>query len=128
MDWGECAHIQFAEFIQAAASRLQGSEVLQSLFSVFWSKMHFKLVSELSSCELRTVFRRIGKTGEFHESLAIPQITIFLFRIGQDPFTYRFPISPSKLIVEATVIKEAEDNVHDAIDIQERSCHGYYRF
>ena len=74
--------------------------------------MH-KLLSELNSRELRTVFRRLGRRGIFLESQAIVQITIYLVNIGYDPFTYRFPISEPVVEVrkhEATVdIIEAKD-------------------
>ena len=48
--------------------------------------MIFKLLSELSSCELRTVFRRAGKRGLFMESQDIVQLTIYIVNIGQDPY------------------------------------------
>lgn len=67
--------------------------------------MLFKLLSELTVRELRTVFRRSGKRGIFQESNAIVQLTVYLFRIGQDPFTYRFPISGTEDNVEATLTK-----------------------
>ena len=79
--------------------------------------MLFKLLSELTVRELRTVFRRSGKRGIFQESNAIVQLTVYLFRIGQDPFTYRFPISGTEDNVEATLVKEAEDDaVQEGID------------
>ena len=70
--------------------------------------MHFKLLSELDSRELRTVFRRVGKRGEFCESQAIVELTIFLVKIGQDPFLYRFPISESIDKAEASGVKEIQ--------------------
>ena len=72
--------------------------------------MVFKLLIELNTRELRTVFRRVGKQGVFQESQAIIQLTIYLVRIGQDPFTYRFQISVPEEVVEASEFKEAEDN------------------
>ena len=84
--------------------------------------MIFKLLSELSSCELKTVFRRAGKRGSFMESQAIVQLTIYLINIGQDPFTYRFPISvPEVSKVEATVLKVAEDSNLGVQNVAERS-------
>ena len=80
----------------------------------------YRLLSDLSIRELKTVFVRTVRRGEFVESSAIIQLTIFLVRIGQDPFTYRFPISvPEDTNSNATVVKDAEvSNFHvqDAID------------
>ena len=109
MAWGEIARNQFTLFIQAAVSRLPCSEVFEFCFGVLEQKMHFKLLSKLDSRELRTVFRRVGKRGEFCESQAIVQLTIFLVKIGQDPFSYRFPISESDDRVEASGVKEVQD-------------------
>ena len=108
MAWGEIARNQFTLFIQAAVSRLPCSEVFEFCFGVLEQKMHFKLLSELDSRELRTVFRRVGKRGEFCESQAIVQLTIFLVKIGQDPFLYRFPISESIDKAEASGVKEIQ--------------------
>ena len=69
----------------------------------------YKLISELSIRELKTVFVRTGRRGVFLESSAIIQLTIFLVRIGQDPFTYRFPVSVQEdSDPNATVVKKAE--------------------
>ena len=74
----------------------------------------YKRISELSIRELKTVFVRTGRRGVFLESSAIIQLTIFLVRIGQDPFTYRFLISvPEDGNPNATVVKEADvSNFH----------------
>ena len=84
--------------------------------------MIFKLLSELSSCELRTVFGRVGKRELFRESQAIVQLTIYLVNIGQDPYTYRFKKSlPEVNKVEATEnsnlarVKNIADNVSEYV-------------
>ena len=41
------------------------------------------------------------------------QLTVYLFRIGLDPFTYRFPISGTEDNVKSTLVEEA---VQDGID------------
>ena len=71
--------------------------------------MLFKLLSELSTRELRTAFRRAGKTGTFVESEAIVKMTIFIINIGQDPFTYRFRISDAEVKNSAAAVKVVED-------------------
>ena len=69
----------------------------------------YRLLSDLSIRELKTVFVRTGRRGIFMESSAIIQLTIYLVKIGQDPFTYRFPISvPGDSESNATVDKNAE--------------------
>ena len=69
----------------------------------------YRLLSDLSIRELKTVFVRTGRRGVFMESSAIIQLTIYLVKIGQDPFTYRFPISvPGDSESNATVDKNAE--------------------
>ena len=86
----------------------------ESLVTAFWAKMSFKLLSELSTCELRMVFRRAGRKGIFLESRAIVQLTIFLINIGQDPFTYRFQVSAS---MNANIIKSTEVNVAEESEL-----------
>ena len=71
--------------------------------------MLFKLLSELSTRELRTAFRRAGKTGTFVESEAIVKMTIFIVNIGQDPFKYRFSISDAEVKNNSTVVEVVED-------------------
>ena len=115
-------HDQFTFFIQAAVSDFgfRSSEVLSL---GFWSKMILnKLISELSIRELKTVFVRTCRRGVFLESSAIIQLTIFLVRIGQDPFTYRFPISvPDVSKSNASVVKEAEVSNYDVVDVKNLS-------
>ena len=51
----------------------QNFTVKKFLFRCFGAKMQFKLLWELDSHELRTVFRRVGKRGDFEESQGIVQ-------------------------------------------------------
>ena len=52
-----------------------------------------------------------GIQGSFLETRAIVQLTIYLVKIGQDPFTYRFPVSAPIVVFnsEATEDLVAED-------------------
>ena len=92
-----------------------------------------RLLSDLTIPELKTVFVRTGRRGAFMESSAIIQLTIYLVKIGQDPFTYRFPISvPEDSDSNATVNKKAEvSNFHvqyatdDAKIVPEFECSKY---
>ena len=81
-----------------SSSRVKTSEFSSTivLFQCFWRKMLFKFLSELTVCELRKVLRRVGKIGIIQESSAIVQLTVFLVRNSQDPFSYCFPISVDK--------------------------------
>ena len=73
--------------------------------------MIFKLLSELSICELRLVFKRAGRSGLFSESRAIVQLTVYLVSDGQDPFTHRFPILESEVNTsDAFLVEVAEDS------------------
>ena len=78
--------------------------------------MLHKLLSELSTRELRTAFRRAGKTGTFVESEAIVKKTIFIVNIGQDPFTYRFRISDAEVKNNATVVKVQVEDMNSDLD------------
>ena len=90
----------------------------------------YKLISELSIRELKTVFVRTGRRGVFEESSAIIQLTIFLVRIAQDPFTYRFPISvPEDVKSDATLVKAEVSNIHveDVKYVPEFECSDHSR-
>lgn len=81
--------------------------------------MLYKLLSELSTRELRTAFRRAGKTGIFVESEAIVKMTIFIVNIGQDPFTYRFRISDAEVEKNASVVNvQVEDMNLDSDSVE----------
>ena len=79
--------------------------------------MLYKLLSELSTRELRTAFRRAGKTGIFVESEAIVKMTIFIVNIGQDPFTYRFRISDVEVEKNASVVNVQVEDMNLTEDV-----------
>ena len=86
--------------------------------------MLFKLLSELSNHELRMVFIRAGIQGSFSESQAIVQLTIYLVKIGQDPFTYRFPVSSPNFVInlnvtEGKVVEDGKKAKDDASVVSE---------
>lgn len=79
--------------------------------------MIFKLLSELSICELRLVFRRAGKLGLFSESRAIVQLTVYIVSSGQDPFTYRFPILESEVNTSDAIQVEVAEDSHLVVKV-----------
>ena len=94
--------------------------------------MIFKLLSELSICELRLVFRRAGRLGLFSESRAIVQLTVYLVSNGQNPFTYRFPILESDVNTSDAIQVEVAEDSHLGVKVaaddlpEDLTGSGYY--
>ena len=51
-----------------------------------------KYLDELSSNELIEVCKEVGLEGESNEAVCVIRLTMYLVKVGEDPFTFQFSI------------------------------------
>ena len=77
-------------------------EVERILF-FFWSKM-LKSLDELSEHELKVEYEKAGLEGQFDDVECLIRLTIYLVKVGIDPFSFQFNV---------------EEEIHKSKDIED---------